>query len=92
MVSSVSVYPSYADTLAKVAAGKMTEVSNSYYLVKHMKDLFVALFLCFVVSRIPYQFFEKFVYPILGLSVFGLLLVLVIGEEFNGAKGWISLP
>lgn len=65
MISSVSVYPSYADTLKAVQAGRLDEPSNSYYLFKHMGDLLVALTLCFVVSRIPYQIFQKFVYPIL---------------------------
>lgn len=92
MVSSVSVYPSYADTLRFVQRWLLDEPSNSYYLFKHMKDLLVALFLCFVVSRVPYQIFEKFVYPILGLSIFGLVLVLFIGAELNGAKWWITLP
>ena len=42
-------------------------------------------------SRIPAQLWLKFAWPLYGLSILLLLLVLAVGESVNGAKRWINL-
>ena len=44
-----------------------------------------------VAARMPPRVFRAFAYPLLGASVFGLLLVLVVGQSVDGAERWISL-
>ena len=44
-----------------------------------------------VASRVPYQYYQKFAAPIFGVSLAGLMAVLLIGKEVSGAKRWIDL-
>jgi cell division protein FtsW len=49
------------------------------------------LVIMWVAARMPPRVFRAFAYPLLGASVFGLLLVLVVGQSVDGAERWISL-
>jgi cell division protein FtsW len=42
-------------------------------------------------SRIPAEFWFRFAWPLYGISIALLLLVLVVGESVNGARRWINL-
>ena len=42
-------------------------------------------------SRIPAGLWYRFAWPLYGISIVLLLSVLVVGQEVNGAKRWISL-
>lgn len=42
-------------------------------------------------SRIPTEFWLKFAWPLYGISIVLLLLVLVAGESVNGARRWINI-
>ena len=42
-------------------------------------------------SRIPAEFWYRFAWPLYGISIALLLLVLVLGESVNGARRWINL-
>ena len=42
-------------------------------------------------SRIPAEFWFRFAWPLYGISIALLLLVLVLGESVNGARRWINL-
>ena len=42
-------------------------------------------------SRIPASFWMKFAWPLYGISILLLLLVLVAGESVNGARRWINI-
>ena len=44
---------------------------------------------CF--SRIPVEVWKKFAWPMYGISIVLLLLVLVAGESVNGARRWINI-
>ncbi len=62
--------------------------------VKQAQFIAVGLPLLFLASRIPTRWYRLSAYPLLGLSLLLLLLVLVpaIGHEVNGARSWIPLP
>lgn len=45
----------------------------------------------FIVSMIDYKFIKKWVFPIYGIAVFMLFLVLIAGQTINGAKRWLNL-
>ena len=44
------------------------------------------------VSRIDYRVFRRFAGLFMGLALFGLVAVLFVGDEVNGARRWIRLP
>ncbi len=44
-----------------------------------------------IISRIDYHFLKKFVFWIFGGAYLLLILVLIIGEELNGAKRWLNI-
>src|SRR5690606_20388181 len=43
-------------------------------------------------SRLDYRLFRRFAPHLMGVGLFGLLLVLVVGDEVNGARRWIRAP
>ena len=44
------------------------------------------------VSRIDYRVFRRFAGLFMGLALLGLLAVLFVGDEVNGARRWIRFP
>ena len=44
-----------------------------------------------VLSRIPVEFWDHMAWPMYGISILLLLMVLVFGQSVNGAKRWISI-
>ena len=53
--------------------------------------LIIGFFLCLAVSMISINFLKKTIIPIFIITFLLLLLTLLIGEEWNGSKRWISL-
>ncbi len=52
---------------------------------------FLSFFGMWVFSRIDYRFWIEASYIFYGFAIFSLLLVLVLGDQTNGAKRWIKL-
>ena len=44
-----------------------------------------------VMSRLPADFWRRMAWPLYGVSILLLLLVLVFGESVNGARRWINI-
>ena len=90
-------------TLLLLAVGLMMVLSTStaYDLVarlppyaKFEKQLLGALgglVLLWLASRMPSRVFRAFAYPLLLAAVLGLILVLVFGQEVEGAKRWLDV-
>lgn len=51
----------------------------------------IGLVCMWIFSRIPASFWLKLAWPLYGISILLLLLVLVAGESVNGAKRWINI-
>ncbi len=67
---------------------------DSYYFLKReLLFVFLGLMLMFVAKRIPYRLYWKIIYPLLGVTLFSLLLVLVIGHggTSEGVHRWIKI-
>ncbi len=62
------------------------------YLKRHLLNLVIGLVLAFAVSRFDYRLLRAYTPIIYVAAILGLLAVLVIGDEINGAKAWITLP
>ena len=65
--------------------------SSVRYLVKQAVCAAIGLIAMFFFSRIPAQVWYHSAWLLYGLSILLLLSVLVIGQEVNGAKRWISI-
>lgn len=61
-----------------------------FFLKRHLIFLFIGAFLTFLVMAVDYKRFAKYAKPLLFISLFLLVLVLVpgIGREVSGARRW----
>ena len=92
MMSSVSVYWSNSLTEKLVARGLLDESNNYYYLIRHIKSIFIGLVALVIASKTPYSFLEKNAKAIFWTTFMLLVAVLFLGEEYNGAKWWLNIP
>ncbi len=78
------------------ASSAQSEYDTSYtistkYLQKQAVCAGLGLLCMWLFSRIPAQFWFRFAWPLYGISIVLLLLVLVLGESVNGARRWINI-
>ena len=66
------------------------EISTKY-LQKQAVCALLGLIAMYFFSRIPADVWYRLAWPIYGVSILLLLSVLVIGQEVNGAKRWVSI-
>ena len=65
--------------------------SSTRYLFKQAACAVLGLICMAVFSKIPAQVWLRFAWPLYGVSIALLLLVLVVGESVNGARRWINI-
>ncbi|CAA9491839.1 MAG: Rod shape-determining protein RodA [uncultured Solirubrobacteraceae bacterium] len=63
-----------------------------YYVVRQAVYVVIGLILMYGVSRIDYSRLRELKYPIYGLLLGSLALVLVVATATRGSKAWIELP
>ena len=51
----------------------------------------IGLVAMLIMSRIPAQFWYRMAWPLYGVSIILLLMVLLFGQSVNGARRWISI-
>ena len=64
---------------------------STKYLQKQAVCAGIGLVCMWIFSRIPASFWLKFAWPLYGISIVLLFLVLVAGESVNGARRWINI-
>ena len=64
---------------------------STRYLQKQAFCGIIGLGAMWLFSRIPADFWYRFAWPLYGISIALLLLVLVAGESVNGARRWITI-
>jgi cell division protein FtsW len=64
-----------------------------YYFTYQLRNLIIGFILMLTLARIPYQFWQKWAYPVLLTSLLLLAIVHIpgLGMANNPAKRWISL-
>ena len=62
-----------------------------YFVFRQLLWLGSGVIFFLLLAGIPFRYYEKYAWQLAGLSFFTLLLVLVIGTEINGMRGWFSI-
>ncbi|MEU8195886.1 putative lipid II flippase FtsW [Microbispora amethystogenes] len=62
-----------------------------YWFLKQVTSVAIGLPLMWVCSRLPQRFFRLTGYPLMGLAILGLLMVIFLGQELLGAQRWIVI-
>ena len=78
--------------LVMLYSSSMTQV-GAHYLVMQLIWCAFGFGLCVTATTLDYRLLKKYAWPIFGLAVFLLVLVLVphIGRKINGARRWFDL-
>ena len=78
--------------LVMLYSSSMTQV-GAHYLMMQLIWCAFGFGLCFTAAGLDYQIFKKSAWPIFGLAVILLVLVLVphVGRKINGARRWFDL-
>ena len=66
-------------------------VSTTRYLQKQAVCAVIGLVGMAVMSRLPADFWYRMAWPLYGVSIVLLLLVLLFGQSVNGARRWINI-
>jgi len=64
---------------------------STRYLQKQGVCAVIGLVAMFVLSRIPSHFWLRMAWPLYGVSILLLLMVLLFGQSVNGARRWINI-
>ncbi len=82
----------YSASSYEASISEKLNYDAAYYLKKQAQAALLGLVAMFVVSRIPYHFWERFAVMGYGVSVILILLVLTpLGYEANGARRWLRV-
>ena len=75
------------------ASSLLTIKGESYWspLIKHVGTIVMGIIAMVAVLNVPCKYFKVATFPMLGLSVLLLLIVLLFGQSTNGASRWLSL-
>ncbi len=92
MVSSVSVYSSFRVTSLQEADWIIDKAYNYFYVLRNISHVFISMLTLWIITKIPYKFFEKNSKYILLLVLLLLVIVLLIWPSWKWARWWINLP
>ena len=92
MISSVSVYGSFRVTSTMANAGLIEAPYNHFYVIRNISHVIISCILIGILVKIPYRYFEIYAKPIFWVCILGLIIVLIIGQSYKWATGWISIP
>lgn len=65
--------------------------STTRYLQKQLVCAVIGLAAMFIMSCIPVDFWYRMAWPLYGVSIVLLLMVLLFGQSVNGARRWINI-
>ena len=90
LLLTVGLIMLYSASSAQSEYDTRYEISTKY-LQKQAVCAVIGLVAMVFFSRIPSGFWYRFAWPLYGVSIALLLLVLVAGESVNGARRWINI-
>lgn len=95
MISSASVYESH-QVYVKMGVDCSTDTANcnDFYFWRQFRNIAIALPLFFVAAQIPYLFWRRIALPLFGISLAGLLVLLMpgIAASYGTSRSWVEIP
>jgi cell division protein FtsW len=64
---------------------------ETHFLTRHLMHAGIAVFVLLLAIRTPYQLWRKVAYPLLFVSIGGLIAVLLWGKTTNNATRWLVI-
>lgn len=92
MISSVSIWSSFRVTSSMAAAGLIPEPYNHFYVIRNIIHVVIAMWVIGICTKVHYSFFEKHSRIIFSIAIILLVIVLIIGQSYKWATGWLSIP
>ena len=92
MISSVSVYWSFRVTSQLAQAWLIDEAYNHFYVLRSISHFVIACIIIGLVSKVPYNVFEKYSYHIFWVAILLLIAVLFVWWWHQWAQRWIDIP
>jgi cell division protein FtsW len=92
MISSVSIWWSHRVTSSMAESWLITQPYNYFYVLRNIIHVIISLWIIWFLVKIPFIFFEKNAKYIFWISIILLVVVLIIGQSYKGATGWLSIP
>ena len=71
--------------------GHVTGGNAAYYFVRQLLFALLGVGAMLLASRLPMDFYRRWAFPFLGLTLLLLLLVPLIGVKANGARRWLGV-
>ncbi|GGE66635.1 putative lipid II flippase FtsW [Priestia taiwanensis] len=90
-IGAVMVYS--ASSIVAVMRYKSANLPSDYFFQEQVNAMILGAFMFLLFSMLPYQIFRKRLFFIANIviSIGLLLLVMLMGEEANGAKSWLRI-
>ena len=71
--------------------GHVTGGNAVYYFVRQLLYAVLGVGVLLLASRLPMEFYRRWAFPFLGLTILLLALVPLVGVKANGSRRWLSL-
>ena len=93
LLLSVGVIMVFSSSYARAwyDPGDVTGGNAAYYFFRQLIFALLGLGVMFAASRIPMQFYRRYAFWFLGLTLVLLMLVPVIGVKANGSRRWLGV-
>lgn len=75
-----------------VSQGSLETAHNYFYLLRNILHVGISICALVIFSKIPYSIYERYAKNIFAACFFLLFIVLFVGAEYNGARGWLDIP
>lgn len=92
MISSVSVYSSFLLTIKQYTSWLIQEPYNYFYVIRNIYHVLISLLILWLISKIPYVFFQKRIKQFSLLIIFLLVYVIIRWTVYWWASWWIIIP
>jgi len=92
MISSVSVYSSFKLTNSYVIKGFIEETYNYFYVIRNISHVIISVTIIWLLSKLDYRFFEKYIKVIAWIILIMLFYVLIAWTNLKWASWWINIP
>lgn len=89
-LSIISMLTVYSST--RSIAFRLYDANTEYYLIRHTFMLLVGIGVAYLIQTVNHKHFSSVSKISMVLSIILLFLTLILGESYNEAKRWLTIP